>query len=106
MKPQLLDLVREIPYARVASYGVLAEILDIRYDIKTSWRMVGRMLSSMPEAERQTCPWRRVVNRMGYISALKLGKKGIIQKQLLEREWIELINDSVDMAKYGWRWID
>jgi alkylated DNA nucleotide flippase Atl1 len=36
MKEQLLNLVREIPYARVVSYGVLAEQLDIRYDIKTS----------------------------------------------------------------------
>ena len=40
MKTELLELVREIPYARVTSYGMLAQILDIRYDIKTSGYIV------------------------------------------------------------------
>lgn len=104
MKAELIELVREIPYARAASYGMLAQILDIRYEIKTSWRMVWKVLSSMPESEWQTCPWRRVVNKQWYIAALKLWKKWIVQKQLLEREWVPIMNDSVDMTKYGFYW--
>lgn len=102
MKTELLELVREIPYARVTSYGMLAQILDIRYDIKTSGYIVGRLLSSMPQSERTTCPWRRVVNKVGYISSLKLGRKWLLQKQLLEKEWLLIINDSVDIVKYGY----
>lgn len=101
MKQELLELVRQIPYAHVTSFGRVAELLNIQYDIKTSGWMVWRMLSSMPKSERIACPWRRVVNRVGYISSMKLGQRWIVQKQLLEKEWIDVINDSVDMKKYG-----
>ena len=103
MRKQLFDLVAEIPYGHVVSYWALAVQLDVRYQIKTSWRMVWRMLSSMPESERMSCPWRRVINRQWYVSALKLGTKWLIQKQLLEKEWIAIINDTIDMKKYEWK---
>jgi methylated-DNA-protein-cysteine methyltransferase related protein len=105
MKEEIYSLVQEIPKGRVTSYGLVAQQLDIRYDIKTSGWIVWRMLSTMSEGEWKAglgCPWQRVINRQWYISTMKLGTKWLIQKQLLEREGIEIINDTVDMKKYGW----
>ncbi len=106
MKIELYDVVRQIPRGYVASYGKVAEQLDIQYDIKTSGYIVGRILSTMSEAEWLSwtwCPWQRVINKQWYISTMKLGRKWLIQKQLLEAEGIEIMNDSVDMIKYAWK---
>ena len=102
MRTELFDIVSRIPYGKVTSYGVVAQRLDMYCDIKTSWYIVWRLLSTMTEAERMHwwCPWWRVINKQWYISTLKLGRKGLIQKQLLEKEKIEIINDTVDMKKY------
>ncbi|MBP6086311.1 MGMT family protein [Patescibacteria group bacterium] len=51
MKIELYEVVRQIPRGYVASYGKVAEQLDMQYDIKTSGYIVGRMLSTMSEAE-------------------------------------------------------
>ena len=104
MKREIFDIILTIPRGRVVSYGQVAEQLDIQYDIKTSGWIVGRTLSTMDEAEMVQYPWQRVINREWYISTLKLGRKWLIHKQLLEREWIEILNDTVDMKKYGFRW--
>jgi alkylated DNA nucleotide flippase Atl1 len=65
MKQEIYTLVQEIPRGKVTSYGLVAEQLDMRYDIKTSGYIVGRMLSTMSEVERkaQVCPWQRVINK-------------------------------------------
>ena len=66
MKEQLIILINQIPYAKVVSYGVLATQLDIQYGIRTSGRMVGRLLSSAPRRDRKyepSCPRRRVINK-------------------------------------------
>jgi methylated-DNA-protein-cysteine methyltransferase related protein len=100
MKGEMLSIVADIPNGKVMAYGDVASQLDITYDIKTSGYIVWRMLSSMPESEWMKYPWWRVINKQWYISSLKLGRKWLLQKQLLEKEWIEVINDTVDMKKY------
>jgi alkylated DNA nucleotide flippase Atl1 len=40
MKQEIYTLVQEIPKGKVTSYGLVAQQLDIRYDIKTSGRIV------------------------------------------------------------------
>lgn len=104
MKEKMLEVVARIPYGKVTSYGAVAIQLDIEFDIKTSGYIVWRLLSSMPESERMIYPWRRVINKQWYISTLKLGRKWLLQKQLLEKEKIEIVNDIVDMKKYGYNW--
>lgn len=100
MKQELLDIVSTIPYGKVTSYGKVAEQLDIQYDIKTSGYIVWRLLSWMTDEECFRYPWQRVINKQWYISTLKLGTKWLIHKQLLEKEGVEIINDTVDMKKY------
>lgn len=45
MKAEIMQIMTEIPYGRVTTYGHVAEILDVDYGIKTSGRMVGKILS-------------------------------------------------------------
>ncbi len=104
MKEKMLEIVASIPFGRVTSYGMVAQQLDIAYDIKTSGYIVWRLLSSMPESEWMVYPWRRVINKQWYISTLKLGRKWLLQKQLLEKEKIEIVNDTVDMKEYWYNW--
>ena len=103
MKQELVWLIQHIPYGMVVSYGELALQLDKIYGIQTSGWMVGRLLSNMPASERKTWslfPWRRVINKQGIISTLKLGEKWLEQIKLLEKEGIVVKDTKVDMHVY------
>lgn len=101
MKPQILEILTRIPYWRITSYGHVAQLLDQHFGIKTSGRMVGKVLSSMTAEEQIRYPWRRVINKQGYLPTMKLGERGLRHKMLIEKEGIEIINDIVDMKIYG-----
>ncbi len=101
MKTEMFQLVNEIPFGKVVSYGQVAEQLCMKYNFNTSGWLVGRLLSGMNKNERDLCPWRRVVNKQWFISTLKLGERGIEQIRLLEKEDIEVEDGIIDMKKYG-----
>ncbi len=103
MKTDLIAIVNQIPSGKVVSYGQVAEQLCLQFDITTSGRLVGRMLSSMTQDERNKLPRQRVINKQWIISTLKLGEKWLIQIALLKGEWVEVNNGVVDMNKYGWK---
>lgn len=103
MKLKLLNVVNQIPSGKVVSYGQVAEQLCLQFDITTSGWLVGRMLSSMTQDERNKLPRQRVINKQWIISTLKLGEKWLIQIALLKSEWVEVHNGLVDMNKYGWK---
>lgn len=63
MKTEMFQLVNEIPFGKVVSYGQVAEQLCMKYNFNTSGWLVGRLLSGMNKNERDLCPWRRVVNK-------------------------------------------
>lgn|GEM_PF-5814799 len=103
MKAEIMEIMMNIPYGRVTTYGHVAEILGMDYGIKTSGWMVGRVLGGMTPEEEIRYPWRRVINREGYLPTMKLGARGLRHKIRLEKEKIPLINDHVDMEEYGRR---
>ena len=104
LKPALIELVNQVPCARVISFGILAQQLNIVTDATTSWWSVGRLLSSMTHDERQLCPRRRVINKQWYISSLKLGQKWLIQIDHLKAEWVVVSPDwYVNMSRYEWK---
>ena len=102
IKDIIIKEVNKIPKGRVTNFGHIASSLKENYGIFVTAQMVGWTLSGMKESEWSLCPWQRVVARDGYISSLKLGVKGMVQKELLKNEGVEILNDTVDMAKYGW----
>lgn len=63
MKIEMFQVVNEIPFGKVVSYGQVAEQLCMKYNFNTSGWLVGRLLSGMNKNERDLCPWRRVVNK-------------------------------------------
>ncbi len=101
MKTEILEILTWIPFGRVTSYGHVAELLDIHFGIKTSGWMVWKILSSMNAEEQLRYPWRRVINKEWYVSSMKLWERWLRHKILLEKEKISIINDVVDMKKFG-----
>ena len=97
LAPMIFQVIAQIPYGRVASYGQIARLAGIP---KHS-RLVGYVLKHM-DAD-SSLPWYRVINSQGKISLSKLNDHGQnIQAQLLMAEGILVIEDKVKMKVFQW----
>ena len=95
LAPMIFQVIAQIPYGRVASYGQIARLAGIP---KHS-RLVGYVLKHM-DAD-SSLPWYRVINSQGKISLSKLNDQGQnIQAQLLLAEGILVIGDKVKMKEF------
>lgn len=88
----VLNIVRQIPYGKVTTYGHIAAL--------AGWpshsRMVGRTLRYSPEAEKLPC--HRVVNKEG-----RTAPGWSQQRPLLEKEGVRFkSNGHVDMQLHLW----
>lgn len=93
---RIYEVVRQIPYGRVATYGQVAELAGNK-----RWaRVVGYALHANPDPEGIPCY--RVVNRAG--EASKAFAFGGINRQieLLEAEGVKFIDGHVDMDNFRW----
>ena len=89
---EILCVVSEIPYGRVASYGQIARLIGQ----ERNSRLVGKVLSMSGRYGAYPC--HRVVNHAG-----RLAPHFYEQEQLLREEGIALLpNGRVDMKKYRW----
>ena len=93
---QIYDIVKQIPYGQVATYGQVAALAGNK-----RWaRVVGYALHVNPDPEHIPCY--RVVNRFGEVSmAFAFGGENK-QIELLEHEGIKLDGNRVDLKKYQW----
>ena len=97
LAPMIFQVIAQIPYGRVASYGQIARLAGIP---KHS-RLVGYVLKHM--YADSSLPWYRVSNAQGKISLSKLNDQGQnIQAQLLLAEGILVIGDKVKMKEFQW----
>lgn len=103
MKPEtqsfydrVYEVVRQIPYGRVTSYGAIAKYLGA----ERSSRLVGY---AMNNSHDKNVPAHRVVNRNGLLTG-KHHFKGIhLMQQLLENEGILVMKDQVqDFKQLFW----
>lgn len=93
----IYDVIRQIPYGKVASYGQIAELAGNR-----RWsRVVGYALHAVPE--NSDLPCHRVVTKEGRVSAAFGAGTENRQTELLKAEGVEFVNGNVDMKKYQWR---
>jgi methylated-DNA-protein-cysteine methyltransferase-like protein len=92
---RIYDVVRQVPYGKVATYGQIAQIVG-----GCSARMVGYAMAAL-HGEKDV-PWQRVINRMGKISIH--GDFGNhMQKAILEEEGVVFNADGrTDLDKFGW----
>ena len=93
---RIYDIVKQIPYGKVATYGQVAALAGSR-----KWaRVVGYALHANPDPENIPCF--RVVNRFGEVSkAFAFGGENR-QIELLRAEGVEFVDGRVDIKKYQW----
>ncbi|MCR1900140.1 MGMT family protein [Irregularibacter muris] len=89
---QVYNIVEEIPYGKVASYGQIAHMLGR----PRAAREVGRAMRFCPK----NLPWQRVVMADGSIAG---GEFPEIRRAILEEEGVLFLPDGrVDMAACRW----
>lgn len=92
---RIYEAVKKIPRGKVATYGQVAELAG---DKKMA-RAVGNALHKNPDPD--TIPCYRVVNAKGELAGKFAFGGADVQAKLLEADGIEVIDDKVDLKKYG-----
>ncbi len=94
---KVYELVMQIPYGKVTTYGAIAETIGM----KGSSRMVGQALGALPD--ESDVPAHRVINHFGALSgAHKFG--GYDQmRALLRKEGVTFKAELVNMEKHFWQ---
>ena len=88
-------VVSAIPSGSVASYGMVAAIVERP-------RAVGGALSTLPE--ELNVPWCRVISSSGRISTPSIHHTAQIQRALLEDEGVRLTEGGrIDWERYEWK---
>ena len=93
---RVLEVVRQIPHGRVATYGQIAMIVG-----NCTPRMVGYCMASLdPDSD---VPWQRVINAQGRISPRGVGDGALRQRQMLIAEGVEFSDaDRISFRRFGW----
>jgi methylated-DNA-protein-cysteine methyltransferase-like protein len=91
----ILRAIRSIPRGSVASYGELAT----RAGLPGRARMVGRILSEMPD---EKLPWHRVLRSDGRIAFAPGSRSFREQVRRLAGEGIIVVRGRVDLSRHGW----
>jgi methylated-DNA-protein-cysteine methyltransferase-like protein len=94
---RILDIVREIPEGRVASYGQVAELAGI----PRGARQVGRALGSQPDGD--DVPWHRVIQASGRIAFPEGSAQYDEQSRLLRMENVAIVAGRIDMRQFRWQ---
>ena len=99
---QVWNIVRQIPFGKVASYGQIAKMIpppngvEIEGYIAFAPRWVGGAMANCPDG----VPWQRVIYSQGKISERAGAQR---QRPLLEQEGVVFdAKDKIDLKKYGW----
>ena len=94
---RVYEIVRQIPYGKVTSYGAIAKALGT----VQSARMVGWAMNAAHNLEG--VPAHRVVNRIGVLSGKHHFEGTNLMQALLESEGIKVVdNQIVDFEKHFW----
>jgi methylated-DNA-protein-cysteine methyltransferase-like protein len=95
---RVYEVVMQIPFGRVTSYGAIAGFLGAR----SSARMVGWAMNASHTSDLPV-PAHRVVNRNGMLTGKHHFGSPDIMEQLLQNEGIQVMNDRiVNFEKYFW----
>lgn len=93
---RVYELVCQIPFGKVTTYGHIAQALGL----KSSARMVGYALNAV--TDRVQIPCHRVINRNGELSGKMHFETPTLMRELLEGEGVEFNGDAVNMEKHLW----
>ncbi|MGS4345674.1 MGMT family protein [Myroides odoratus] len=90
---QVYEVVREIPYGKVTTYGAIAKAIGA----PRSARMVGYAMNASHLDD--SVPAHRVVNRLGMLSGKHHFEETNLMQQLLESEGITVVNNQIQNFK-------
>lgn len=93
---EVLTLIKAIPRGKVVTYGDIARLAGR----PRGARRVGWLLHSCTQSHH--LPWQRVLKSGGVLSFPTGSTHFLLQKELLEKEGIAIINGCVDLKKYSW----
>ncbi|MCI8620655.1 MAG: MGMT family protein [Clostridia bacterium] len=97
LSKNIYEYLRKIPNGKVVTYKQIAE----NFGNKGLARMVGNALHKNPDGDKYPCY--KVLNSKGKLAeAFAFGGKEA-QKEKLEKDGIEVINNKVDLEKYQWK---
>ncbi len=95
---KVYDVVRQIPYGRVCTYGIIAKHIGS----PQAARMVGWALNKS-SSEKEFVPAHRVVNRKGLLTGKHYFANENTMKELLENEGIKIVDNQIqDFDKLLW----
>lgn len=98
----VVDATHLIPYGRVTNYGSVAQAMGMLYEINIRAQIVWWILWWLYCDGEHPAEWQRVINKKWFISTMKLGDRGNRHIELLEAEWVPVVEGYVDMTAYGW----
>ncbi|MCF6240848.1 MAG: MGMT family protein [Bacteroidales bacterium] len=91
---KVYDIVRQIPYGRVTTYGIIAAHIGS----PQAARMVGWALNKSA-GEKEFIPAHRVVNRKGLLTGKHYFANENTMKEMLESEGIKIIDNQIQNFK-------
>lgn len=96
---KVYEVVEEIPYGRVTTYGAIARYLGL----KSGARMVGYALNqTLNENLERPIPAHRVVNRLGQLTGRSYFP-GDTMRERLQQEGVQFIDEyQVDIKAHFW----
>ena len=92
---RIYEAVKKIPKGKVATYGQIAKMAGN----ERMSRAVGNALHKNPEPDKISCY--KVVNSKGELASEFVFGGRDVQAKLLEADGIEVVNNKVDLNKYG-----
>ncbi len=92
---RIYEAVKKIPKGKVATYGQIAKMAGN----ERMSRAVGNALHKNPEPDKIPCY--KVVNSKGELACKFVFGGRDVQAKFLEAEGIEVVNNKVDLNKYG-----
>jgi methylated-DNA-protein-cysteine methyltransferase related protein len=97
---RIYDIVRQIPYGKVATYGQVADRAGYVRCARLAGYALFRVTSDMD------VPWHRVINAKGEISESPFRMGGdYLQRSLLESEGVEFSKaGKINLRQYQYQW--
>ena len=95
VREKIYQVVAEVPFGQVATYGQIADIAGC------SPREVGYAMAALPPTS--AVPWQRIINRHGRISVRSDGRPDTEQRRQLQKEGILFdTRGAIDLSTYSW----
>ncbi|WP_408034018.1 MGMT family protein [Teredinibacter purpureus] len=88
--------IQTVPFGTVASYGQIATLANL----PGRARLVGHCISQAPAS--WALPWHRVLRASGQLAFAEHSKNGVRQRDLLQKEGVEVVNNRVAMRAFQW----